>query len=89
MLSSPLTATVSSTAAITRAATQTILHPDLSLPRDSQNTFLHTFQTPRFLFSHIGRRTSHSSLSLVTCHTSLLFLTCRLRKRNPDPALQR
>jgi len=44
MLSSPLTAAVSSAAAITRATTQTILHPDLSLPRDSQNTFLHTFQ---------------------------------------------
>ena len=36
----------SSAARITRTTSEVIAHPDLSLPRDSQNTFFHTFLTP-------------------------------------------
>ena len=46
MLPSAPTGATSSAAGITPTTSEIILHPDLSLPRDSQNTFLHTFQVP-------------------------------------------
>ena len=52
MLSSAPTAAILSVAGITRTTSEIIVHPDLSLPRNSQNTFLHTFQVP-FLLSGV------------------------------------
>ena len=44
-LPSAPTGATSSPAGITPTTSEIILYPDLPLPRDSQNTFLHSFQT--------------------------------------------
>ncbi len=46
MLSSAPTAAISSVPGITCTTSEIIVQPNLTLSRDSQNTFLHTFQTP-------------------------------------------